>query len=78
MLTITNVKIIDNILYFLLLIESDPAHSYAMAVDLSTDALSVIDSEVPDEYKIYERQARAAIMAYRGKKMPTTITSSWC
>lgn len=59
------------------LIEGDEKLRYQMCVDMEDPMRHVISSNIPDEYKIYERQARVALRRYIGKKLPETVTSVW-
>lgn len=60
------------------LVEGNEDLAYYMSVDTDTEYFSVVESDIPSEYKIYERQAKTALRRYRGKELPETITSSWC
>lgn len=77
MLKLTNIKINENTVEMLVLIEGDADRAYSLILDMSTEYFSVISSDIPPEYKIYERQAKAALRKYRGGKIPEEITSMW-
>ena len=59
------------------LIEGKEDMAYHMSVDLGSERYSVIDSDIPEEYKLYERQARIALLGYKGKTLPKTVGSMW-
>lgn len=78
MVKLINLFLENHILSMMVLIEGDEARAFNLSVDMKTECLNVIESEIPDEYKIYERQAKTALRRYRGKELPDTITSMWC
>lgn len=78
MVKLINLFLENHILSMMVLIEGDEARAFKLSVDMQTEYLTVVESEVPDEYKIYERQAKTALRRYRGKELPETITSVWC
>lgn len=78
MVKLINLFLENHILSMMVLIEGDEARAFKLFVDMKTECLAVIKSEIPDEYKIYERQAKTALRRYRGKELPDTITSMWC
>ena len=61
-------------------IEGDNKKTYRMSVDVgsNTEFYTVVSSNIPDEYKIYERQARVALHEYKDKELPPKITCAWC
>lgn len=78
MLKIKNFVFNNDILSMIVLVEGDENRAYNLSVDINTEYLSVVESDIPQEYKIYERQAKTALRKYRGKELPDTITSAWC
>ena len=60
------------------LIEGSADNSYELCVEQDDDMYPVISSCIPNQYKLYERQARIALRKYIGKDLPETIVSSWC
>lgn len=60
MVKLINLFLENHILSMMVLIEGDEARAFKLSVDTQTECLSVVESEVPDEYKIYERQAKTA------------------
>ena len=78
MLKITDFIFNGNILSMTVLIEGKGELAYYMSVDTDTEYFSIVESDIPDEYRIYERQAKIALRRYRGKELPEIITSSWC
>jgi len=74
MLRITNMKNNKNILSFTVFIEDEK--SYKMSVYTDTDMFSVCSSDIPQSDKIYERQARTALLRYKKEKeFPKEIVS---
>ena len=69
--------ITDTIVSFIVLVEGKENMAYHMSVDLDSERFSIITSEVPDEYKMYERQARIALLRYKGKEIPAIVSSMW-
>lgn len=66
-----------NILSMSVLIEGNEKEIYKLSVDTNSDFLSVAESDIPFEKKIYERQARTALLNYKSKELPDEITSVW-
>lgn len=77
MLKLTNIKINGNAIEMLVLIEGDTDKAYSLTLDVSGEYYSVISSDIPPEYKIYERQAKTALRKYHGKQLPDEIMSMW-
>ncbi len=77
MLKLTDFSLNGHILTMKVLIEGDANRAYLLSVDIEKERYSVINSEVPSEYKIYERQAKTALRRYTGKSFPEVITSMW-
>ena len=84
MLKLINFSLCKNILTFQVLIEDDETRIYKISVDVDSQMFTILESEVPDDYKIYERQARMTLAEYRKQHgdilvqdLPETITSSW-
>ncbi len=77
MLKLTNIKINGNAAEMLVLIEGDTDKAYSLKLGMSGECYSVISSDIPSEYKMYERQAKAALRKYHGKQLPDEITSMW-
>lgn len=77
MLKLTNIKMNGNAAEMLVLIEGNTDKAYSLTLDVSGEYYSVISSDVPSEYKIYERQAKTALRKYHGKQIPEEITSMW-
>lgn len=78
MLRLKDFSIVGCVLLMTVLIEGDESKSYRMSVNMDTEYLTVVESNIPDEYKIYERQAKTALRQYRGKELPNVVTSMWC
>ncbi len=78
MLRIINIKADGDQLYMEVLIEDNGNERYGLCVDKSSDMYPVISSQIPEKYKIYERQARMALRKYIGKELPETVISCWC
>ena len=77
MLKLIDLSLDGHILTMTVLIEGDANRAYRLSVDIETEMYSVVNSEIPDEYKIYERQAKTALRRYRGRELPESITSMW-
>ena len=77
MLKIINITSKNDIINMEVLIEGDISNSYKLCVDSKDDVFPVVDSEIPDKYKIYERQARIALQRYPDKIFPDEIVSLW-
>ena len=77
MLKLINITVNGNIAEMLVLVEGKENMAYHMSVDLDSERFSIITSEVPDEYKMYERQARIALLRYKGKEIPAIVSSMW-
>lgn len=77
MLELIKLKLENNILTADILIEGDQNRRYAMTFDLSGKVAVILKSDVPDEYRIYERQAMVALDYYIGKELPEKITGMW-
>ena len=77
MLKIINIIIDGTLLSCMILIECDPGKAYRLVLDTTKDFYPVVDSEIPEDEKMYERQARMALFQYHGKEFPETITSAW-
>lgn len=78
MLKLTDFIFNGSILSMTVFIEENKETAYHMSVDTNTEYFSVIKSDIPYEYKIYERQAKTALRKYKGKELPEEIASSWC
>ena len=81
MLKLLNFQFYENTLTFQILIEDD-TKIYNISVDADSEMFTILESGVPDEYKIYERQARMALTEYRKQHedfpiqgLPEMITS---
>lgn len=77
MLKLKDFTLNEQTLTMTVLIEGDEKRAYRLSVDVKTKYFSVVDSETPSDYKMYERQAKTALRRYRGKELPKTITSMW-
>lgn len=77
MLKLIDLSLNGHILTMTVLIEGDANRAYQMSVDIKTERYSVVNSDIPSEYKIYERQAKTALRRYKGKSLPEIITSMW-
>lgn len=77
MLKLINITVNENAAKMLVLIEGKEDTAYHMSVDISSERYSVISSNIPKEYKMYERQARIALLRYKGKELPNIIGSMW-
>ena len=82
MLKLLNFQFYENTLTFRILIEEDDTKIYNISVDADSEMFTNLESEVPDDYKIYERQARMALTEYRKQHedfpiqgLPEMITS---
>lgn len=78
MLEMRDFQIDGTIITFIMRVECDAARSYSMSVDMTSDIPAIVNSEVPDCYSIYERQARTALRNYKNKDIPATVTAAWC
>ncbi len=65
------------ILTVAVIVEGKEELTFLLSVDTNTEYYSVVRTEIPGDYKIYERQAREALLRYRGKQMPDEIESMW-
>ena len=77
MLKIINLRNINDTIVMDVLIEGNRAQMYHLCVEQDNDVYTVISSNIPVEYKLYERQARIALKKYSNRKMPEEITSIW-
>ena len=77
MLKINNICVTGNIAKMQILIEGKEELSYSLVVNLENDIPSTISSDIPGRYKIYERQAKIALMRYDKTELPTSINASW-
>lgn len=77
MLKLVDLSLNGHILTMTVLIEGDANRAYRLSMDIETERCSVINSDIPSEYKIYERQAKTALRRYKGKDLPVVITSMW-
>lgn len=77
MLKLKDFTLNEQTLTMTVLIEEDEKKAYRLSVDVKTKYLSVVNSEIPSDCKIYERQAKTALRRYREKELPKTITSMW-
>lgn len=77
MLKIINITSKNDIINMEVLIEGDIGNKYKLCVDSKDDVFPIVESEIPDKYKIYERQARIALRRYPDKIFPDEIVSSW-
>lgn len=77
MLKLKNFSVNGNILSMSVLIEGNEIESFRLSVDKETEFLTVTETDIPPNKKIYERQARTALLNYREKELPDEITSSW-
>ena len=80
MLKLTNFEFFDNILKMVVLIEGDESRAYEICVDTDSEMFDIVQSDIPDEYRIYERQAQMALREYdkQHNDLPESITSAWC
>lgn len=77
MLKLIDLSLCEQILSMTVLIEGDVDRTYRLSVNMQTEWFDTVQSDVPDEYKIYERQAKTALRRYKGKELPQIITSMW-
>ena len=77
MLKIQNLRGDGIKLYMDVLIEGDATNSFELCVDQNNTMDPVLSSSIPEEYRLYERQARMALRKYIGSELPETIVSSW-
>lgn len=77
MLKLVDLSLNGHILTMTVLIEGDTNRAYRLSVDIETEWYSVINSDIPSEYKIYERQTKTALRRYKGRSLPEVITSMW-
>lgn len=77
MLKLIILQLKGNILEMTLLVEGDENKAYNMSVDITAENLTTVSSDVPKEYRMYERQAKTALRKYKGKELPKVITSMW-
>ncbi len=77
MLKIQNLRGDGIKLYMDVLIEGDATNSFELCVDQNNTMYPVLSSSIPEEYRLYERQARMALRKYIGRELPETIVSSW-
>lgn len=77
MLKLKDFVLEGHILTMTLLVECKEELAFRMSVDTNTEWFTVVSTEVPDEYKMYERQASVALHTRRDEPLPETITSSW-
>ena len=57
-------------------VDGETLNCYELCVDQNDTMYPVISSSIPNDLKIYERQARIALRRYIGNR-PETIVSSW-
>ncbi len=77
MLKIINLKNDQSQIVMNVLIEGDPTQMYELCVKHDNDIFPVIKSDIPQQYKLYERQARMALRKFIDRDFPEEITSSW-
>ena len=77
MLILTGFVPVDNLLKMTVLVECDPARAYPLVVDMGSEFPAVVESGVPEEYRIYERQARTRLREYHGKPLPGRLVAAW-
>lgn len=79
MLTLTDFMFKSgNLLSFTVQVECDPDRAYSMTVENDGDIFPAVSSNIPDEYRIYKRQASVVLQSYVGKELPETVVSAWC
>ena len=76
-LKIIDIELLNNIISMMVLIEGNESLAYNLQVICDNDEFPVVKSDIPDEDKMYERQARIALRKYIGRSYPETITSHW-
>ncbi len=77
MMKIKILSLSGNVLCVMVFIEGKEEQAYQMSVDISTEYYTVISSEIPENHKMYERQARIALLRYKGKSLPDEIETMW-
>lgn len=75
MIKILNITVIEHILKCIII--GDNGETYHMTCDLDTKYFNTISSDIPEEFKMYERQARMALLEYKGKTFPKEIEYVW-
>lgn len=66
-----------NILTMTVLVEGKEDAAYRLTVDTEPEFFKTLESEIPDEFKSYERQAKVALRRYRGQELPERVVSMW-
>ena len=66
------------------LIEGDASRAYEISVNTDSEIFSIVQSDIPDEYRMYERQVQMALREYDKQhkdtflnNLPESITSAW-
>ncbi len=77
MLKLIDLSLEKHILSMTLLVEGDTNKAYRLSVDTQTEWFDTLQSDVPEEYALYESQTKMALRRYRGKVLPESITSMW-
>ena len=76
MLELINVMTDEFFVMMHVIIEGNMNKEYALIVD-KKDLSKTVHTEIPEELKMYERQAKIALMRYEDGVYPEKITSSW-
>ncbi len=77
MLKLINLKKENNIINALLLVECDSSLAFNIKYIIKGNEIDVLESDVPDDYKIYQRQSLLAFDDYDLNNLPKSITSTW-
>lgn len=77
MLRLKNLRLNGHILFMTVLVEGDENRAYQLWVDADTEWFTTIKSDVPDEYRTYECQAKMALRRYKNQDFPENILSMW-
>ena len=77
MLKLINIRKENDIINALLLIECDSKLAFNIKYIIKENEIDVLESDVPDNYKIYQRQSLLAFDDYDLDNLPESITSAW-
>ena len=75
MIKIINIAVIEHTLKCMII--GDNGKTYNMTCALDTECFNILSSDIPREFGMYERQARMALLEYKGKTFPKEIEYAW-
>ena len=77
MFKLKDITITGHTATMLVLINCQEDRAYKLALDMSGERFSVVETELPDDLISYAGQVAATLREYKGKEIPTELTVAW-